>query len=133
MVYIFNNNNMKTSQPAKYTSVNQYMDTLPPAAKTMAEQLRQIIANAAPAAQETISYNMPAFTLQGMLVWYAGYKKHIGFYPRASAIEVFKEELSAFKTSKGAVQLPLKSPLPVDLITKIVLYRVKENTEKAGK
>ena len=107
------------------------MHALPPAAKAMAQQLRQIIANAAPTAQETISYNMPAFTLQGMLVWYAGYKKHIGFYPRASAIEVFKEELSAYKTSKGAVQFPLNSPLPVGLITKIVLYRVRQNSEKA--
>lgn len=109
------------------------MDALSPAAKAMAQQLRQIIANTAPTAQETISYNMPAFTLQGILIWYAGYKKHIGFYPKAAAIEVFKEELSAYKTSKGAVQFPLNSPLPVELITKMVLYRVKENTEKAGK
>ncbi len=123
---------MQTSLPAKYTSVNQYMDELPHSARAMAQQLRQIIASAAPAAQETISYNMPAFTLQGMLVWYAGYKKHIGFYPRASAIQVFKEELSAYKTSKGAVQFPLNSPLPVELITKIVLYRVKENVERSG-
>jgi uncharacterized protein YdhG (YjbR/CyaY superfamily) len=124
---------MQTALPAKYTSVNQYMDALSPAAKAMAQQLRQIIANTAPTAQETISYNMPAFTLQGILIWYAGYKKHIGFYPKAAAIEVFKEELSAYKTSKGAVQFPLNSPLPVELITKMVLYRVKENTEKAGK
>jgi len=76
---------------------------------------------------------MPAFKLSGMLVWYAAYKKHIGFYPRPSGIEAFKDELTAYKTSKGAIQFPIEEGIPTSLVKKIVRFRIKENeqTQKA--
>jgi uncharacterized protein YdhG (YjbR/CyaY superfamily) len=74
---------------------------------------------------------MPAYKLNGILVWFAGYKNHIGFYPMASGIETFKKELSVYKGAKGSVQFPLNKPIPLALITKIVKFRVKENLEKA--
>ena len=73
---------------------------------------------------------MPAFKLNGNLVWFAAFKKHIGFYPTALVIEAFKEKLSAYKTSKGTVKFPLNEPLPIDLIKEIVRFRVKENLNK---
>ena len=76
---------------------------------------------------------MPAFKLHGVLVYYAAYKEHIGFYPTAAPIEVFKNELSAYKWSKGAIQFPIGEPMPFDLITRIVKFRVQADTEKAGK
>ena len=74
---------------------------------------------------------MPAFKLNGMLVWFAGYSKHIGFYPKPSGISNFKKELSAYKQAKGSVQFPVDQPLPIGLITKIVKYRVNENQKKS--
>ena len=91
----------------------------------------QQLKKAAPGAEELISYNMPAFKLHGVLVYYAGYKNHIGFYPTGSAITAFEKELSGYKTSKGTVQFPLETSLPLPLITRIVKFRVKENLEKA--
>jgi uncharacterized protein YdhG (YjbR/CyaY superfamily) len=114
-----------------FTSVEEYINTFPDEIKTLLEQLRQIIIKAAPQAEESISYNIPAYKLNGVLVYFAGYKKHIGFYPTNSGITAFSAELSAYKTSKGAVQFPLDKPLPVKLITRIVQFRVKENKEKA--
>lgn len=86
---------------------------------------------AAPEAEEKISYQMPTFALYGNLVHFAAHKNHIGFYPTPSGIEAFKEELSAYKGAKGSVQFPLDQPMPYDLISKIVKFRVKENVEKA--
>ena len=94
------------------------------------EQLRLTVKKAAPGASEVISYSMPAFKLNGMLVWFAAHTHHIGFYPRASAIEAFKNELSIYKGAKGSVQFPMDQPLPTGLITKIVKYRVNENMLK---
>ena len=91
--------------------------------------MRTTIKQVAPQAEEAISYNMPAFKLDGMLVWYAGYKEHIGLYPKPRVIEVFKKELTDYKLSKGAIQFPLDQPLPLNLITRIVKYRIKENQE----
>ena len=95
--------------------------------------MRAAIKKAAPGAEEVISYNMPAFRQQGMLVWYAAFEKHIGFYPRASGIEAFKKELSAYKWAKGSVQFPIDEPLPLTLVNKIVKYRVKENMKDSKK
>lgn len=81
-------------------------------------------------AEEVISYKMPAFRFKGMLVYFAAFKNHIGFYPTNSGIEVFKDELDRYKSSKGAVQFPLDKPLPLDLIRRIVEFRVKENITK---
>lgn len=93
--------------------------------------MRDAILKAAPDAEEVIGYKMPAYRLQGVLLYFAGYKGHIGFYPSGSAIEAFKQELSVYKGAKGSVQFPLDKPLPVSLITKMVKLRVKENLEKA--
>lgn len=89
--------------------------------------IRRIIANAAPQAKEKISYQMPAFYLNGNLVYFAAHKKHIGFYPTSSAMVAFAKELAEFKTSKGAIQFPYNKPLPITLVREIVLFRAKEN------
>ncbi len=112
---------------------NSYIVTFPAAQKLKLEQMRSIIRKAAPDAEEVISYGMPAFRMNGMLVWFAGHTKHIGFYPRMSGISNFKKELSAYKSSKGSVQFSFDKPLPVSLIMKIVRFRVKENTERTKK
>lgn len=116
----------------KFKTVDEYLSALSQPEKGIMIELRKTIRKAAPGAEEVISYNMAAFKLHGMLVWYAGYKKHIGFYPAPRAIEAFKKELSAYKGAKGSVQFPLDEPLPFRLITKIVKYRVKENLKKSG-
>ena len=115
--------------PVKDT--DSYIATQPEATRLILEQLRQIIKEIAPEAEEAISYQMPAFKLNGMLVWYAGYKKHVGFYPSSKPIQVFKDELTAYKTSKGAIQFQLNKPLPVELITKIVKFKIDENLAKS--
>jgi uncharacterized protein YdhG (YjbR/CyaY superfamily) len=94
------------------------------------ETLRQTIRSAAPNAEETISYNMPAFRQHGILVYYAAYKHHIGFYPTGSSIRVFEDELVDYKTSKGAIQFPINKPIPKALVMKIVKYRMIEDMEK---
>ena len=109
---------------------DSYIATQPEATRLVLEQLRQIIKAIVPEAEEVISYQMPAFKQNGILVWYAGYKKHVGFYPSSKPIEVFKDELLVYKTSKGAIQFPLDKLLPVELITKIVNFRVNENLAK---
>ena len=109
---------------------NSYIAIQPEATRLVLEQLRQIIKAIVPEAEEVISYQMPAFKQNGILVWYAGYKKHVGFYPSSKPIEVFKDELLVYKTSKGAIQFPLDKLLPVELITKIVNFRVNENLAK---
>jgi uncharacterized protein YdhG (YjbR/CyaY superfamily) len=96
------------------------------------KQIREVIRSAAPDAEEVISYQMPAYKQNGMLVFFAGYKNHIGFYPTASGIENFKNEIAKYKWSKGAIQFPLEKPLPVTLIKKIVKFKLKENEVKAA-
>ncbi|MES2134288.1 MAG: DUF1801 domain-containing protein [Bacteroidota bacterium] len=121
---------MKT-KAATVEDVDTYISRFPEDTQKLLNQIRATIAKAAPKAEEGIGYQMPAYNYFGSLVYFAGYEKHIGFYPTASGIAVFKEELSSYKSSKGAVQFPLDKPLPVKLITTIVKYRVKENKEKA--
>lgn len=88
--------------------------------------LRAMIRKALPRAQEAISYKMPAFTLDGeAIIWFAGFRSHIGFYPGAKAIEHFRKKLSRFKTAKGSVQFPLSDPLPADLIMRMVRFRAR--------
>ena len=112
------------------TDVDEYISGFPPTTQTKLQQLRETIRNAAPDADEVISYAMPAYKLNGMLVYFAGYAKHIGFYPGAGGITEFKEELSIYKNAKGSVQFPLNQQLPLTLITRIVKFRVKQNLEK---
>ncbi|MBS1604478.1 MAG: DUF1801 domain-containing protein [Bacteroidetes bacterium] len=118
--------------PAKFQSVDQYISTFPPATRKALKDIRSAIKKAAPGAEEAISYNIPAFKLDGMLVWYAGYKEHIGLYPRPNVIQLFKKELTGYKLSKGTIQFPLDQPLPIDLITRIVKYRIAENQAAAA-
>ena len=122
--------NMKTDQTAP-KDIDEYIAGFPPDVQTILEKIRTTIRKAAPDAREKISYRMPTFTLQGNLVHFAAHKKHIGFYPAPSAIEEFKDELPGYRSSKGAVQFPLDRPIPFDLISEIVKFRVKENLKRA--
>jgi uncharacterized protein YdhG (YjbR/CyaY superfamily) len=119
----------------KFKTVDEYLSTFPATTRRILQEVRQTIKKAAPQAEEVISYNMPAFKLHGVLVYYAAYQKHIGFYPTPSAIKAFEKQLAQYQNSKGAVQFPIDQPMPVELITKIVQFRVRENVakEKAGK
>jgi uncharacterized protein YdhG (YjbR/CyaY superfamily) len=103
-----------------------YISAFMPDVQAMLQQMRETIHAAAPEAEETISYGMPAFHQRVNLVYYAGYKNHIGFYPTASPIAHFADELRGFKTSKGAIQFPMDKPLPVELIMRIVKWRLSE-------
>jgi len=120
-------------QAVKFTTVAEYFSAAPAHTKAKLREIRQTIKKMAPGAEEVISYNMPAFKLHGVLVWYAAYQHHIGFYPKASALVVFKKEISGYKSAKGSVQFPIDQPLPLGLIKKIVKYRIKENLEIAAK
>jgi len=112
--------------------VDSYIAGFPSATQKLLKQLRATIQKAAPLAEEVISYRMPAYKYHGVLVFFAGYEHHIGFYPTASGIENFKKEIAGFKSSKGAVQFPLNKPLPLSLVTAIVKFRVLLNREKAS-
>jgi uncharacterized protein YdhG (YjbR/CyaY superfamily) len=112
-------------------NIDEYISGFPKDVQEILEKVRATIKKAAPEAKETISYRMPTFTLNGNLVYFAGFKNHVGFYPVPSGIEQFKEELSVYKQGKGSVQFPLDKPMPLDLIRRIVEFRVKENLKKA--
>ncbi len=120
---------MRTNVP----DVPTYLAELTPQTRKLAKQLRAIIRKVAPKAEELISYGMPAYKLNGPLVYFAAYAKHIGFYPMPSAIEAFKKELSGYETAKGSIRFPLDQPLPIDLIEQIVEFRVLRNLEKPVK
>ena len=111
--------------------IDKFIAGFPKEVQEMLEKVRETIREAAPEAEETINYGIPTFTLKGNLVHFSGFKNHIGFYPTPSGIEKFKKELSAYEMAKGSVKFPLDQPVPYDLITKIVKFRVKENLEKA--
>jgi uncharacterized protein YdhG (YjbR/CyaY superfamily) len=111
-------------------TVDDYIAGFEPAIQQRLAQLRQTIKKAAPDAEELIAYMMPAYKLNGPLVYFAGYKNHIGFYATPNGHEAFKKELSVYKQGKGSVQFPLDEPLPLSLVTKIVKFRVKQNREK---
>jgi len=114
------------------TTVDAYIAQFPPEVQRLLAEIRAVIRAAAPEAEEKISYRMPGYAQCGALVWFAAFKRHIGFYPTASGIAAFKDELSAYKTARGSVQFPLDQPIPYDLIRKIVRFKVAENTGKAG-
>ncbi len=113
-------------------TIDEYISGFPKEVQGILEQIRNTIKKAAPEAEECISWEMPTFKQKGNVVHFAGHKNHVGFYPGASGVEVFKEELTDYKTSKGAIQFPLNKPMPLKLIAKIVKYRVKENQEMAA-
>jgi uncharacterized protein YdhG (YjbR/CyaY superfamily) len=115
-----------------YQNIDNYITLFSEEVQGKLKKLRATIKAAAPEAIEKISYQMPTFYLNGNLVHFAAYKNHIGFYPTPSGIEHFKDELFAYKTSKGAIQFPIDQPLPLELVARIVKLRVVENQQKAN-
>jgi uncharacterized protein YdhG (YjbR/CyaY superfamily) len=118
-------------EKGNYSSIDEYLVLFPEEIQKKLAAIRATIKAAAPDATEKISYQMPTFYLKGNLVHFAAFKNHIGFYPTSSGTEAFKDELSNYDGSKGTVRFPLDKPIPMDLITKIVAFRVKENLERA--
>jgi len=114
----------------KFETIDDFISSFPDETQEKLEIIRRIVKEEAPEAEETISYGIPTFKLNGNLVHFAALKNHIGFYPTPSGIEQFKEKFSQYKTSKGAVQFPLGEPLPEDLIRKVVVFRLRENLHK---
>ena len=114
----------------KPVDTDAYIAGYPKETQKNLKLLRATIKKAAPQAEEVISYGMPAYKWNGMLVYFAAYEKHIGFYPGSSGIAAFKKELASYKTSKGTVQFPVDEPVPLPLIARIVKFRLKENQEK---
>lgn len=117
----------------KPTTIDEYIADFPADVQKILQEVRTTIKKAAPDAQEKISYAMPTFTLKGNLIHFAAFKNHIGLYPTPNGIEEFKEELSAYNGAKGSVQFPIDKPMPLDLITRIVKFRVKKSLEKPDK
>jgi uncharacterized protein YdhG (YjbR/CyaY superfamily) len=116
---------MATKKPA---SIDEYMAGFPKTTQIVLEQIRSIIKNAAPNAEETISYAMPTFTLNNKyLVYFAGYKNHVSLYPAPTGNASFEKQMGPYRSGKGTAQFPLDKPLPIDLIKRIVKYRMKEN------
>jgi len=111
-------------------TIDDYIAVCPPDIRRILVELRNTVKKAAPKAEEKISYQMPAFFQKGILVYFAAQKNHIGFYPTSSGIEAFKEELSEYGLSKGTVRFPLDKPLPLNLISQIVKFKVMENLDK---
>ncbi|MBX2947549.1 MAG: DUF1801 domain-containing protein [Cyclobacteriaceae bacterium] len=118
---------------SNFEDMDSYIAMFPNNVQDLLQQLRQTIRKAAPQAEETISYQMPTFKLNGNLVHFAAYKSHIGFYPAPSGLKAFEKEISNYTHSKGAVQFPLDKPLPKSLISRIVKHRVKENLNRTRK
>jgi uncharacterized protein YdhG (YjbR/CyaY superfamily) len=118
---------MTTNKP---NDIDAYIEGFPGDIQKILRQLRATIKKSAPQAVEIISYGMPAFKFNRILVWYAAHTKHIGFYPGASGIEAFKDDLSHYKGAKGSVRFPFDQPLPFGLITEIIKFRVSENLQK---
>lgn len=116
-----------------FKTIDEYIALQPEKVILILEQIRQTIKDIIPEAEQTISYQIPTFKYYGNLVHFAGYKNHIGFYPGASAIEFFKDEITEYTTSKGTIQFPIDKPIPLDLISKITAFRVKQNLEKKKK
>jgi uncharacterized protein YdhG (YjbR/CyaY superfamily) len=121
---------MKTDQTAP-KNIDEYIAGFPHDVQEILEKIRMTIRKAAPAAEETIKYQIPTFTLKGNLVHFAAYKKHIGLYPAPTGIGKFKKELSIYGSGKGTLKFPLDKPIPFDLINKIVKFRVKETLKRA--
>src|SRR5262245_33131429 len=113
----------------KPTTIEEYIDAAPEETRAKLKQLHEIIRKAAPGATEGLKWRMPAYSYEKILVTFAVFKNHIGFYPMPSAIKAFTKELSSYQTASGSVQFPLDQKLPVSLIRKMVQFRVKESKE----
>jgi len=121
--------NVKASKK-RFKTIDEYIATFPENVQDILEELRKTIRDSAPNAKETISYQIPTFKLNGNLVHFAAFKNHVGFYPTPSAINEFKKELSQYEVAKGSIKFPINEPVPLDLVVRIVNYRVKENLKK---
>ena len=113
----------------QFNTIDEYISTFPKDIQQILQEIRETIHNAAPEAEEAISYQIPTFKLNGNLVHFAAWKNHIGFYPTPSGTKEFEKELSRYNRAKGSVQFPLDQPMPLTLIAKIVKYRVKKNAK----
>jgi uncharacterized protein YdhG (YjbR/CyaY superfamily) len=118
---------------APVTTIDEYIQGFPADVKAILSELRSTIRQAAPQAVEKISYRIPTFYLNGNLVHFAAFERHIGFYPGPTGIAQFQEDLKKYKSAKGSVQFPLDQPLPLQLIAAIVKFRVSENSRKTVK
>jgi uncharacterized protein YdhG (YjbR/CyaY superfamily) len=118
-------------QKGRFSTVDEYISLHPAPIRVGLALIRKTIKTAAPGAEEMISYQMPAYKLNGVLVFFSATKNHYGFYPTSRPIIAFREKLKSFETSKGVIRLPLDKPIPVKLITEIVKWQVKENLLKA--
>jgi uncharacterized protein YdhG (YjbR/CyaY superfamily) len=122
-----------TSKKARPTSTIEYINAAPREARKKLREMRACIREAAPGAKESLKWGMPAFSYRRILVTFAAFKHHIGFYPTPSAVKAFAKGLSKFVTAKGSIQFPLEKPLPLPLIRKITAFRVRESIEEDGK
>jgi uncharacterized protein YdhG (YjbR/CyaY superfamily) len=113
-----------------FQSIDEYIATFPAEIQSLLETVRATIRAAAPDAEEKISYQMPTFVLNGNLVHFAAFKQHIGLYPAPSGIDAFQQELAPYKGAKGSIRFPISQPLPLELISAIVRFRVAENLKK---
>ena len=118
---------------SKPTTVTEYINAAPKEARQKLREMRTTIRAAAPGAAESLKWSMPAYSYRRILVTFAGFKHHIGFYPTPSAVKAFAKQLSGFKTAEGSIQFPLDKPLPLDLIRKITAFRVRESVEEDKK
>lgn len=122
-----------TPQKTSPKSVTEYINAAPQAARKKLRELRSCIRASAPGATEGLKWGMPAFSYRRILVTFAAFQRHIGFYPTPSAVKAFAQDLEKFATAKGSIQFPLEKPLPLPLIRKITAFRVRESLEKDGK
>ena len=116
-----------------FTTIDEYIALFPEDVQDKLTKIRAVIKAAAPQAAERISYRMPAFTLNGILVYFAAFTTHISFFPTSSGVAKFKEELAGYESSKGTIRFPLDKPIPYDLIGRITTFRVQENIGKSPK
>jgi uncharacterized protein YdhG (YjbR/CyaY superfamily) len=123
---------MKTKQATPKT-IDEYIAGFPRDVQKILQKIRMTIQKAAPDAEEAIKYQIPTFTLKGNLVHFAAYQTHIGFYPSPTGIEKFKNEVAVYGSGKGTLKFPLDKPIPFELISKIVKFRVKEREEAKAK
>jgi uncharacterized protein YdhG (YjbR/CyaY superfamily) len=121
------------SKKARPTTITEYINAAPKEDQKKLREMRACIRKAAPGAKESLKWGMPAFSYRRILVTFAAFKNHIGFYPTPSAVTAFTKELSKFATAKGSIQFPLEKPLPLALIRKITAFRVRESIEEDKK
>jgi uncharacterized protein YdhG (YjbR/CyaY superfamily) len=122
-----------SARKARPTSITEYINTAPKEARKKLREMRACVRAAAPGAEESLKWGMPAFSYRRILVMFAAFKQHIGFFPTTAAVRAFAKDLSKFTTGRGSIQFPLEKPLPSALVRKITAFRVRASIEKDGK